>query len=109
MLSVCVCVLSHVELFGCPGPLSMEFFSQEYWNGLPFPSPGDIWNPGIEPGSPASQAVYLPLCCLGSCGANRKPPTKDTAELTGNILSTSRSSLGGLGLMSAFQQDIMVL
>ena len=87
----------------------MEFFSQEYWNGLPFPSPGDIWNPGIEPGSPASQAVYLPLCCLGSCGANRKPPTKDTAELTGNILSTSRSSLGGLGLMSAFQQDIMVL
>ena len=34
-------------------PLSMEFSKQEYWNGLPFPSPGDFPNPGIEPGSPA--------------------------------------------------------
>ena len=33
--------------------LSMEFTRQEYWNGLPFPSPGDLHNPGIEPQSPA--------------------------------------------------------
>ena len=85
MSSVCMCMLSHVQLFRCPGPLSMELFSQEYWSGLPFPSPGDLWNPGIEPGSPALQAVYLPLCCLGRCGANGKPPTKNTSELTGNI------------------------
>ena len=31
-------------------PLSMGFFRQEYWSGLPFPSPGDLPNPGIEPG-----------------------------------------------------------
>ena len=37
-------------------PLSMEFSKQEYWSGLPFPSPGDLPNPGIEPGSPALQA-----------------------------------------------------
>ena len=34
-------------------PLSMEFSMQEYWSGLPFPSPGDLPNPGIEPGCPA--------------------------------------------------------
>ena len=34
-------------------PLSMEFLRQEYWSGLPFPSPGDLSNPGIKPGSPA--------------------------------------------------------
>ena len=37
-------------------PLSMEFPRQEYWNGLPFPSPGDLLNPGIKPWSPALQA-----------------------------------------------------
>ena len=41
-------------------PQSMEFFRQEYWSGLPFPSPGDLSNPGIEPGSPALQADALP-------------------------------------------------
>ena len=38
----------------------MGFSRQEYWNGLPFPSPGDLPNPGIEPGSPALQADSLP-------------------------------------------------
>ena len=41
-------------------PLSMGFFRQEYWSGLPFPSPGDLPNPGIEPWSPALQADCLP-------------------------------------------------
>ena len=40
-------------------PPSMEFSSQEYWSGLPFPSPGDLPDPGIEPGSPALQADVL--------------------------------------------------
>ena len=40
--------------------LSMEFFRQEYWNGLPFPSPGDLPNPGIESESTVLQADYLP-------------------------------------------------
>ena len=37
----------------------MEFFRQEYWSGLPFPSPGDLPNLGIEPGSPTLQAESL--------------------------------------------------
>ena len=40
-------------------PLSMRFSRQGYWIGLPFPSPGDLPNPGIEPGSPALQADSL--------------------------------------------------
>ena len=38
-------------------PLSMRFPRQEYWSGLPFPSPVDLPNPGIEPGSPAWEVV----------------------------------------------------
>ena len=41
-------------------PLSMEFSRQEYRSGLPFPSPGDLPDPGIEPGTPALQADSLP-------------------------------------------------
>ena len=58
--------LSHVRLFATPwtvvyqAPPSMGFSRQEYWNGLPFPSPGDLPNPGIEPRSPALQADSLP-------------------------------------------------
>ena len=53
------CVLSCYQLFAawetvaCQAPLSMEFSRQEYWNGLPFSSPGDLCNPRIEPKSPA--------------------------------------------------------
>ena len=41
-------------------PLSEGFSRQEYWSGLPFPSPGDLPNPGIEPEFPALQADALP-------------------------------------------------
>ena len=57
--------LSRVRLFVTPwtvayqAPLSMEFSREEYWSGLPFPSPGDLPHPGIEPGSPALQADGL--------------------------------------------------
>ena len=57
--------LSHVRLFATPwtvanqAPPSMGFSRQEYWNGLPFPSPGDLPHPGIQPGSPALQADAL--------------------------------------------------
>ena len=37
----------------------MGFSKQEYWSGLPFPSPGDLPDPGIEPGSPTLQADAL--------------------------------------------------
>ena len=57
--------LSLVQLFATPwtvayqAPLSMGFSRQEYWSGLPFPSPGDLPNPGIEPQSPELQADAL--------------------------------------------------
>ena len=43
------------------GPLSMGFSRQEYWSGLPFPSPGNLPEPGIKPVSPALQADSLPV------------------------------------------------
>ena len=43
----------------CIPPLSMEFSKQEHWSGLPFPSPGDVLDPGNEPGSPALQADFV--------------------------------------------------
>ena len=57
--------LSRVQLFATlwtvahQAPLSMGFSRQEYWSGLPFPSPGDLPSPGIEPGSPALWADAL--------------------------------------------------
>ena len=44
----------------CQASLAMEFSRQEYWSGLPFPSRGDLPNPGTEPRSPALQAYSLP-------------------------------------------------
>ena len=58
-------LLSRVRLFATPwtvarqAPLSMGFSRQEYWSGLPFPSSGDLPNPGIDPGSPALQTEAL--------------------------------------------------
>ena len=46
-------------------PLSMGFLRQEYWSGLPFPSPGGVPDLGIKPGSPALQADSLPPDPLG--------------------------------------------
>ena len=49
----------------------MEFSRQEYWNGLPFPSPGDLPKPGIEPRSPAFRADTLPAEPLSSVQFSR--------------------------------------
>ena len=46
-------------------PPSMKFSRQQYWSGLPFPSLGDLPDPGIEPGSPTLQADALPSELLG--------------------------------------------
>ena len=65
---VCACMLSHVshvQLFAAlqivahQSPLSIGFSRQEYWSGLPCPSPGHLAEPGIKPESPAFQAVFL--------------------------------------------------
>ena len=63
--------LRHVQVFAtawtvaCQAPLSMEFPKQEFWTGWPFPSPGDLPNPGIEPTSPAFAGKFFTPKPLG--------------------------------------------
>ena len=81
-------LLSLVQLFAIPwtvayqAPLSMEFSRQEYWSALPLPSPGDLPDPGIEPGSPALKAVSLPSEPQGKpswgAGSSLKPVPTNT-------------------------------
>ena len=66
----------------CPtlAPLSMGFSRQEYWRGMPFPSPGDLPDLGIEPRSPALQADSLPpyLVSLGVQLVKNLPVMRET-------------------------------
>ena len=57
--------VTSIQLWLHQAPLSVEFSRQEYWGGLPFPSPGDLLDPGIEAGSPALQADALLAELLG--------------------------------------------
>ena len=82
-MCVCVCVcagsqsLSSVRLFATPrtvahdATLSMRFPRQEYWSALPFPPPGDLLAPGIEPSS-------LVSCALASGCFTTEPPEMDS-------------------------------
>ena len=66
---------SHIPLFAaqwtiaCQAPLSMGFFRQEYWNGLPCPPPGDHPDPRIEPVFPASPALHVSSLLLTHQGS----------------------------------------
>ena len=70
--------LSRIQLFATPwtvthqAPPSMGFSRQEYWNGLPFPSPGDLPDPGIEPRSPTLQADIVTSEPSGNTKINSK-------------------------------------
>ena len=55
----------------------MELSRQEYWSGLPFPSPGDLPNPGIEPRSPEVRAYSLPF----------EPPWKHIIKVSSMIFN----------------------
>ena len=72
-------VLSNVWLFvtpwtvACQAPLSMGFSRQEYWNGLPFPTPGYLPNPGIEPEAPAVPALQSDSLLLSHLGSPWRP------------------------------------
>ena len=75
-------VASCAQLFNTPWTVarqalwSMEFSRQEHWNGLPFPSAGDLPDPGIKPKSPALQVGSLPS----------EPPGKPSGEQAGSLL-----------------------
>ena len=68
----------------CQAPLSMKFSRQEYWSGLPFPSPGDLPNQGVEPMSHALQADALPS----------EPPGKPLGRLNAQELMLSNCGTG---------------
>ena len=92
-LKVKVKSFSHVRLFSTPWTVayqaspSMGFSRQEYWSGLPFPSPGDLPNSGIEPGSPA----------LGADVLTSEPPGKPKRA----VKALLARALQGLGLGAA--------
>ena len=71
-------MLSHIQLFVTPwtvaheAPLSMGFFSQEYQNKLPFPAPGYLSNPGIEPASPALAGRFFTTVPPGKTSQKRR-------------------------------------
>ena len=81
MKGMCVSVAQLCPTFCDPwtgarqAPLSMEFFRQEYWSGLPFPPPGHLPNPGIKQWSPVSPAL------AGGCFTTA-PPGKSNTLLT---------------------------
>ena len=88
LISVYALSLRHVQLsvtlwtVACQTPLSMEFSRQEFWNGVPFPTPGDLSNPGIEPtslGSPVLTGRYF---------TTNWPPEKPKMRPTNAIIAT---------------------
>ena len=89
--------LSHVQLFATPwtiayqAPPSMGFSRQEYWSGLPFPSPGDLPNSGIEPKSPTLEADTLTSeppgkPCARMVSSYYRRMNKDVAHIYNGIL-----------------------
>ena len=82
-------LLSRVRLFATPwtvayqAPPSNGFSRQEYWTGLPFPSPGDLPNPGIKPGSPTLEADAL----------TSEPPGKPQGRQEGQVNTCPSLSL----------------
>ena len=92
---------SYVRLFATPwtvayqAPLSMGFSRQEYWSGLPFPSPGGLPDSGIEPGSPALQTDALPSEPSGS----PRPLRYDLNQIPNNYTVEMTNRFKGLDLI----------
>ena len=80
---------------GLPGSLSMEFPRQEFWSRLPFPSPGNLPNPGTGPTSPTLQVVS----CIAIGFFTAEPPAKPMQMFSSDIFTQGKRSI----LSSAFQ------
>ena len=93
----CVRLLQPPWTAGCQAPPSLGFSRQEYLNGLPFPSPGDLPNLGIEPGSPASQADSLPTELQGKPRVIFGPFKLATLSLSSFLCSKAGSKWVMLG------------
>ena len=88
---------SHVYLFAilwtlaCQASLSMGFSRQEYWSGLPFPSPGNLPNPGIEPGSPALQELFTKWATKGNRWTSKSALLYKQAKKKKKVFSKEKS------------------
>ena len=80
-------LLSLVQVFGTPLTVGLPgsslhwIFQQEYWSRLPFPSPEDLSNPGIEPGYPTLQADFLPTELSGKPSLCRHSILSNTKQI----------------------------
>ena len=79
----CVQCFATPWIVACQAPLSVEFSRQEYWSGLPFPTSGDLPNPGIKLGSPETEADSLPS----------EPPGKPREKIVSVFVSKSYNKL----------------
>ena len=99
---------SHVQLFvslwtiAHQAFLSMGFPRQEYWSRLPFPSPGELPNPGIKLVSPALQMDSLPLSHLGG-----KKKWSEVAQLCPTLCDPMGCSLSGSSVHGIFQARVL--
>ena len=85
------------------GSSIMEFSRQEYWSGLPFPSPGDLPDPGIKPGSPALQVDSLPSELLGKQRSHEESPKRSQNLMLSSHQSSSSHALYSEGSLTVSQ------
>ena len=106
-------VLSRVQLFGTPwtgthqAPLSLGFPRQGYWSGLPFPSLGDLPNPGIDPPFPTSPALQVDSLLLYHREAQSMVTM--TLNLNWKVMTIYSSNFGIKVLESLWLQTDMIL
>ena len=93
-------MLSLAQLFTTPwtvshqAPLSMGFPRQEHWSGEPFPSPGDLSDPGIEPRSPALQVDSLPSESYRESPSSQTAPQKRSSTVEHQHTALHRTNCG---------------
>ena len=105
--SLCTQLLSPVQTFASPQnvspqtPLSKEFSGQEYWSGLPFPTPGDLPDPGIKPVSPELTGEFITTIT----------PGKPTGESLGKCEKESALKVSqgreGTGVCGRYQEPFI--
>ena len=92
----CIQLSATPRTVACQAPLSMAFSRQEHWSGLPFPPPGNLPNPGIEPMSLALQADSLPSEPPGmgpkTCISNNAPAGRDVPFVSSSTVLYNKGS-----------------
>ena len=84
---LCLTLCDSMDCSPCQAPLSMGFSRQEYWSGLPFPSPGDLPNPGIQPAMTAASPAMTGRCHNWSSVATDSTKSRGVFGLLTSIFS----------------------